>query len=254
MNIFKRRISVLLVPIILWFLGQIFLFQPHLFFIATSLGVLIIALAIRGLSTGKYKSDWPLYFYFPALIFISASLYETLIPNHYWVQVLFLLTAVLIFSYLKNLYYFMRYEAPERLGKIDSISLASSVLSFFFLTASIYGLPIFLGWSFWPVFAASLVFIFLLTFQPFVIGRINLKANWPIFLTVNLILLQTVAVLYLLPLRFNILGLLASFAFYMSLLVLRAILRGNFSGRLLRFPLISGFIIALVILFTARWF
>lgn len=254
MNIFKRRISVLLVPVALWLLGQIFLFQPNLFFIAVSLGVLIIALSVKGLSVGPRKADWPLFFYFPALLFISASLYETLIPNHYWVQALFLLIAGLIFSYLKNLYYFMRYEAPEKIGKVDSISMAGSVLSFFFLTASIYGLPTFLGWSFWPLFAASSVLILLLTFQPFAIGRINIKANWPIFLTVNLVLLQIVAVLYLLPLRFNVLGLLAAFVFYMSLLVLRLILRGNFSGRLLRFPLISGFIIMIIVLFTARWF
>lgn len=254
MNIFKRRISVLLVPTALWLLGQIFLFRPNLFFISVSLGVLIMALAVKGLSIGKHKSDWPMFFYFPALMFISASLYETLIPNHYWVQVLFLLMAFLIFSYLKNLYYFMRYEAPERAGKIDSISLAGSVLAFFFLSASIYGLPTFLGWSFWPLLAACSVLIFLLTCQPFVIGYINIKTNWPFFLAVNLILIQILAALYLLPLRFSVLGLLAAFAFYLSLLVLRSVLRGNFSGRLLRFPLISGLVIAVIVLVTARWF
>lgn len=254
MNIFKRRISVLLVPVALWLLGQLFLLKPDLFFVAVSLGVLIIALSVRGLSLGSRRYDWPLFFYFPALLFISASLYETLIPNHYWVQALFLLIAGLIFSYLKNLYYLMRYEAPERAGKVDSISLAGSVLSFFFLAASIYGLPTFLGWSFWPLFFSSVVLIPLLTFQPFSVGRLNLKGNWPIFLMVNLGLLQIVAVLYLLPLRFNVLGLLAAFAFYMIMLVLRSVLRGNFSGRLLRFPLISGLIIVVIVLLTARWF
>lgn len=254
MNIFKRRISIFLVPAFLWFLGQVFLWQPRLFFAAVASGILVIALSIKGLSVGKKKLDWPIFFYSPALVFASASLYETLLPNHYWIQALFLLIAGLIFSYLKNLYYFMRYEAPERAEKIDSIFLTSSVLSFFFLSASIYGLPTFLGWSFWPLLASCSIIVLLLSFRPSVVKQIKLRENWPLFVVVNIILLQVMGALYLLPLRFNVLGLLASFIFYMSLIVSRAVLKGSISGRALRFPLISGLVISIIVLFTARWF
>ncbi len=254
MNIFKNRISIFIVPIILWLCGQAFLFRPNLFFVSVAVGVLIIAVSVKNLSSGKKKFDWPIFFYPPALLFASASLYETLLPNHYWIQVIFLLVSGLIFSYLKNLYYYMRYGAPERADKIDSIFLAGSVLSFFFLSASIYGLPTFLGWSFWPLLAGCAAFIWLLALHPSVISPGNIRDNWPIFLTINIILLEVMGSLYLLPLRFNVLGLLAAFAFYMSLIASRSVLRGNFSSRSLRFPLISGLIIVIIVLFTARWF
>lgn len=254
MKLLNRRQTVLFLPLSLWLLGQLFLWQPHLFFIATALGILFIALAAKSLSAGPRKHDWPLFFYFPALLFASASLYETLMPNYYWIQFLLLAVAWLIFIYFKNFYYLIRYEAPERSDKLDTLTMSSGVLSLFFLSSSIFGLPTFLGWSFWPLLFVFAILSAPLLFQAFMIEKLNIKTNWPFFVASVIILTELAAAFYLLPLRFNVLGVVLTIFFYLMLIILRAVVRGQLSSRRLRFPVITGFIVALILMLTARWF
>lgn len=253
LNIFRNKNIVLFLPLILWVLNQAFIFRPHLFFLAVAMGLLLLILTFHGLAIGKKKLDWPLFIYFPAILFLSASLYITLLANFYLIQVIVLLVSLMIFSYLKNFYYFFRYGAPERTEKLDNLMISSSVLSVFFLSAAAYGLPIFLGWKFWPLLAGLSFLVLLLFFQSFVLGRLNLKNNWPFFLASGLIFLELSGVIYLLPLSFHALGLIATIFFYLLLLILRLNLRGAFSGRTLRLPLIFGLSFIILLILTARW-
>src|SRR5680860_1404323 len=182
MKIFSGKKVFYLLPLALWLLGQVYvLFYPHFFFVALALGAFLIVLSTRGLATKGRHLDWPLFVYFPVVFFVTSSLYETLILNMYWVQTLLLLNAGFIFIYFKNLYYFFRYEAPDRIDRLDTFLMAGAVLSVFFAAASAMGLPVFLGWSFWPLLGAFALIVFPLFFQPFILGSLSLKTNWPFF-------------------------------------------------------------------------
>lgn len=253
-KIFGGKKVFYFVPVALWLLGQTFLNFPQFFFVTISVGGLIIILATKALATKNWRQDWPLFFYFPLVFFIGSSLYETLIPNFYWVQLLLFINAAFMFVYFKNLYYFFRYEAPERTDRLDTFLMTASVLSVFFLASSAYGLPVFLGWSFWPLLAVLVALIFPLFFQPFILGSLRLEANWPFFIVVTLIMAQIAGVIYLFPFDYNILGLLTAIVFYILFLMIRLFVRGRFSGRILRFPLITSLIIVIILLLTTRWF
>lgn len=255
MKIFSGKKVYYILPLVLWLLGQVYvLFLPKLFFISLALGSLFIVLSIRGLATKSRRLDWPLFLYFPLIFFISSSFYGTLIPNIFWVQVLLFINASFVYVYLKNLYYFFRYEAPDRIDLLDTFLMAGSVLSVFFLAATVYALPIFLGWSFWSLLGLFNLAIFPLFFQPFILGSLNLRANWPFFLVGLIIITQISGVIYLFPFDFNILGLFASIIFYILFLTIRLYIRGRFSRQIIRFPLISSLIIVIILLLTTRWF
>ena len=255
MKIFSGKKVFYFLPLALWLLGQVYvLFYPRLLFVALALGGLLIVLSTKGLATKSRRLDWPLFVYFPLIFFAASSLYGTLIPNMYWVQTILLLNASFCHIYFKNLYYYFRYEAPDRIDLLDTFLMAGSVLSVFFAAAAAYGLPVFLGWSFWPLLGAFALLIFPLFFQTFILGSLNLKINWPFFLTAILLLTQAVGVIYLFPFDFNILGLLVAIIFYILFLILRLFIRGRFSGQILRFPLISSLIIIIILLLTTRWF
>jgi hypothetical protein len=254
MKIIRNKRIFYFLPLALWLLGQVFVFYPKLFFVALSLGALFIVLATKELAVKNRRLDWPLFFYFPLIFFASSSLYGTLIPSFYWLQALLLLNAGFIFIYFKNLYYLFRYEAPIRIDQLDVFLMAGSVLTIFFLASTAYGLPIFLGWSFWPLLVTFSLAAFPLFFQPFILGSLKLKINWPFFLVVILALAQLAWVIYLLPFVFNVLGLLVAIIFYILFLTLRLFIRGNLSGRILRFPLILSSIIVVILLLTTHWF
>ncbi|HZJ42007.1 MAG TPA: hypothetical protein VFD51_03255 [Patescibacteria group bacterium] len=255
MKIFSGKKVFYLLPLALWLLGQVYvLLNPRLFFVALALGSLLIVLSTKGLATKSRYLDWPLFVYFPLIFFAASSLYETLIPNMYWVQALLLLNSGFIYIYFKNLYYFFRYEAPDRIDRLDTFLMAGSVLSVFFLAAASYGLPVFLGWGYWPLLGFFTLLTFPLFFQPFILGSLNLKINWPFFLTAILLFTQAAGVVYLFPFGFNILGLLTAIIFYILFLILRLFIRGRFSRQIIRFPLISSLIIVIILLLTTRWF
>jgi len=253
-RIISSKKIIFLSPIFLWLLNQLFFWQPKMFFIALAIGFFLIATTVIGLTLGKRQVEWPSFFYFPFIFFLSSSLYTTLLPNYFVIQLIFLLTSLLLFWYFKNLYYLFKYEAPERAHKLDSLTLSGSFLVVFFLAAAVYGLPTFLGWSFWPLFSALFILTLPLFFQPFIILRINLKHNWPLFLASALVLLELATIINFLPLAFNVLGLFIAIFFYLLLFILRNILAGDFSGHKLRLPLVFSLSIIMILLLTLRWF
>jgi hypothetical protein len=254
MNFFKSRQIIFVTPIILWLLSQLFLARPQFFFISVFSGLLLLAFVIKGSEKHKQDRNWPLFFFFPALFFLSVSLYITFLPNYYWIQTILLFAAYFSFAYLRNIYYFFHYGASERAERLDGLMLAGGFLSVFALASSLYGLPTFLGWNFWTLLPLFVILVSPLFFQSFVLGRIHIRENWPLFLIGSLILAEMTAVIYFLPLSFNILGFFIAIFYYFILLVLRLFLKGDFSGRNLRWPVTFGLILIIILLLTSRWF
>ena len=250
----EKKIRYIL-PLALLLLGEVYiLFNSQMFFVSLALGALLISLSTKGLSIKSNSLDWPLFLYFPLLFFISSSFYGTVVANPYLIQALLLINVSFIYIYFNNLYYFFRYKAPDRTDKLDTFLMTASVLSIFFVGATIYALPVYLGWSFWPLLLVLAGVSFPLFFQPFVLGSLNLKSNKPFFITAFIIFTQMAGVIYLFPFSFNVLGLLLAIIFYALFLILRLHIRGRLSPKLLKIPLISSLIIIIILLLTTRWF
>jgi len=253
-RVFSHKKIIFLTPFILLLLNQLFLWRPKMFFPVLAIGFILIAVTVIGLTLGKRQADWPFFFYFPFIFFFSSSLYTALVPSFYVIQIIFFLSNLYIFWYFKNIYYLFRYEAPERAHKLDSLTLLGNFLAVFFLASAIYGLPTFLGWSFWPLLLGFFILSFPLFFQPFIVFEIKFKSNWPLLLASALVLLQLVAVVHFLPLAFNVLGLFIGIFFYLLIYILRNILAGDLNGYKLRLPLIFSLSIIIILLLSLRWF
>ncbi|MFA6513810.1 MAG: hypothetical protein WCT50_00780 [Patescibacteria group bacterium] len=254
MNFFKSRKTIFLVPILIWLFSQLFLLEPRFFYISIAFSFLLLAFAIKGMEKEQGSKNWPLFFFFPAILFLGVSLYAALISDYYWIQFILFLSASFTFYYLRNIYYFLNYGALERAEKLNNLMTISGFLSVFTLAATIYGLPTFLGLSFWPLFVLFIIFTTPLFFQSFVLGRLNILEKWPFFLASIFILAELTLVLYFLPLSFNILGFFVAIFYYLILMALRLTLKNNFSVHTMRWPLIFSSVIITILLLTARWF
>ncbi len=253
MKILNYRKTIFLAPILIWLLSQGFFFYPNVFFISISLSLVILVFTIKHIFNNYNHGHWSFYLYFPALLMLSSFLYATMLSSDLLVQIILFVSALLLEIYLYNFYYFFRYQAPERQQFLDTFSFATVVLSVFFMASSTFGLATFLGWNFAWLLLAFLFLAVPLFFQPFIIQSLNIKLNWPWFLSATLILTQLLAVLYFFPLIFSIPGLLIAIFFYIILLVIRLMLKDNLSGKVLRFPLISCLFIIVLLLLSSRW-
>lgn len=249
----KRSLYLILTPFFLWALDEIFLFKPEFFFVSLILGVLIITISVKAITKKNNVKFWPIFILAPALFFLSLSLYSAIIVRPFLIQVCFILNVWFVFLYLKNLYYHFHLPTDNGEEKLRRILKSGSFLSTFALSATLYGLPIFLSWNFALLLLYFIAASFIL-FGQFLLFSNNVNKEQKAFLLIDVIILAEFAgVLFFLPLDHNTLGLLVAIVFYMLILFndWRDENRLNFKN--IKWPLIISFLVTSLILLSARW-
>lgn len=248
-----RKIPLLFLnSALLWALSELFVIKPGLFFVSITIAVLIIVLTVKKLVGGQKIVFWPLLTISPILYYLSAAFYSAILTNQLWIQVVLALSAYAAFSYLKNIYYFFSFGAPEREVKLRKFILSFSFLAFFASAATLYALPIFLNFSFGLIFLLLVLLGGLFFFQLDILAK-NQKDSWLFWLLNAIILGELSGVLILLPLSFNVRGILAAIFFYSLILFNNWRVEGRLNRRNLRWPIILVFLLIFIILFSARW-
>ncbi|MFZ4631656.1 MAG: hypothetical protein ACOYL8_00435 [Patescibacteria group bacterium] len=249
----RKSLYLVLVPLLLWFLNELFFVEPAFFFASLGIAILILSLSIKAIIKDTSPKFWLVFVLSPALFYLSFSFYSAIIVSQFWIQAIFILNALFIYYYLKNIYYYFSFGAPERELKLKKLLLSGSFLATFALSATLYGLPIFLNW---PSLSLLLVFCLLsfFIFSQFLVFSKQIDNNQKIYLGINvLILTQFAGALFLLPLNYNILGLLVAIVFYLLVLFNSWQTEDRLNFKNLRWPLgIAASIITLILL-TARW-
>jgi hypothetical protein len=242
------------IAFLIWLLDQLFLFQPNWFFIAISAAVLIIVINVKQIVVKHSKRFWPQFILSPILFHLAAVFFSSILINQVLIQFVFLIEAGFLFVYFKNIYYYLAFGAPEREMKLRKLLLSASFLSFFAAASFLYSLPIFLNLSFWLIFCLFIFLVFLF-FVQLLIFIANLKEREELlFLGVNtLILAELAGVLLLLPLNYGVRGLLLALIFYSLILFNNWRREDRLDLKSLRWPLIIGTILILIILLSARW-
>ncbi len=244
---------LILITFALWVLDEIFLFKPDFLFVALGLGLLIITVGVRFLIKKHNFQFWPLFVLTPALFYLSFSFYSAIIVSPFWIQIIFLFNAWFVFSYLKNIYYYSAFNAPERKENLRRLVLSGAFLSTFALAANLYGLPIFLSWPF-IFLLLSFIVISLALFGQFLIFTDRIDRTQKIFFGLSVLTLAEFAgVLFFLPLNYNILGLLVALVFYFLILLDDWRVADRLNWKNLRWPIIIGALIIILILLSARW-
>ncbi len=244
---------ILIDAVIIWLLDEVFLRWPQLFLICLTLGVLLLFFSIKFLAARTKVGVWLSFTSAPILFFLAFALYTAVLTSLFWIQVIFILSAWFIFTYLKNLYHYWLQATPDREKNLDNLMLGGAFLTLFAGGSSLFDLPAFLNWP----LAALLLFFFLLAallagqFLP--LKKVKWAAtNW-LFLIILAVFLELVWVLSFLPFTFNILGALAAISYYLLLLIMRLYWRGALNRDALKWPLIVGALLIILFLLTARW-
>ena len=248
-----RRLIPLLVPLSVWLLSQAFLLVPKIFLIAVSLGLVIILFGVKALVGREKKRDWLLYFIAPTLFFISANAYAAVTVSRLVIQSAFLLTAWFLFSYFKNLYYYLSYGAPDRALKIEHLVVSGGFLTVFAASGVLFDLPAFINWPVWADAIVFFIIFFLLFLQFLPFKKISLLSSGAELVIGSLILSELALALTMLPLNFNILALIMAIIYYFFLSVVRLKWQDRLSRRALKYPLILSIFIILLLLLTANW-
>lgn len=253
---FYLRLSVLLLPVLLFGFAQLLRFFPKSFLPIIIIGSLLLVFWVfklfRAVGHKKENLTWLNYSILPLFFHLSSILYFSIEPNLFIGQIILFLDAFFQFHYLKNIYYFIA-NKENRSEQLKNISFFGGVLLIFFSAGFIYGLKAFLGYPLLPVFLAFSVSILAAWYQIFIFGPFSIKKNINFFLIALLSLLQIALVLFFLPFSYHILGIIMTIAFYFVVGIGRLYLQGFIPKKQLKFYLIFTILAGFFLLLTARW-
>lgn len=252
---FYLRLSVLLLPVLIFGSSQLLKFFPNSFFPIAIIGTALIVFWVFRLfkkRANKEIENWWSYSILPAIFHLSIILYFSIEPNVVIGQLILFLDAFFLFHYFKNIYYSIA-NGEGREDQLKNLSFFGGVLSVFFSASFVYGLKAFLGYQLPPVFFGLSVAILAAWYQIFVFVPFSLKKNLHFFLIASLSLLQIALVLFFLPFSYHLLGIIMTLAFYFVVGIGRLHLQGRIPKKQLKFYLLFTILAGFFLLLTARW-
>ncbi len=252
---FYLRLSVLLLPVLIFSSSEAIIFSPSVFFpmmAISSLALIYWSFWLFKKKAASHPGHWWDYAVLPVIFNVSSLFYFSLEPNWFTGQLVLLVNAFFLFNYLKNAYYLVA-VAEARIDKLKNLSFFGGVLAVFFSASAAYGAKVFLGYSVWPVLAGLSVAILAAWYQIFIFASSAIRKNLSFFLIAFLILCEFAAVLFFLPFSYQLLGMIMTIVFYFVVGVGRLHLLGDIPKKQLRYYLVFSILATAILVLTARW-
>ena len=240
-----------------------FLFLETFFFYPKSIYITLILINLLFLTLLKkfFNLDHKErlnYLTLPALFTLGIVTYSTMIPNKIIIQLLFSINIIFIYTYFRELYLFFDTKVENKFSNIENIFYFGNFLSFFFISASLYGFYSHINISIILLLAIMLIVCILLVYN--IIFMLNLKTgkenknNLSYIIIFCVILIELASAIWFLPFDHNMIGLVLSICYYMLIgLAKYYLLLGKIEIEKIKLYLGFGFSAIFFILATAQW-
>ncbi len=266
MNLKNIKTVIILPSISFWLSFQILNWQATWLW-WTLLVLFIINLVNINFLPGASRPIWPKLFLaaIPTLFSLGLLIYVSLLASSFYLQVLILLGALIIYQYWRLTY---RKLSPKPIrqkllqifgGKAEElafigVALYVNFLAIFLLASSFFAIKYFLSLSYLLMFSLLAVSVFILTISAAELSGLFIKKEeryyW-IFLA--FIIWQFGVSLFFLPLNYSVLGFVLALAFYSAFNLSRFVLSNNLSKNRLRWYIGFPLVATVILLFSAQW-
>lgn len=244
----------MVIPFFSLILLEIFYFKPRFIYAVAAVLNLLIVYAVRRFSkAGDIDKNWHNFIIFPCLLLLSSICYTVFLSGKFLIQTIFVMDAVLLYVYLKYVYYYLVRPVAYEVFSIENISSYGNFLSFFLASAAIFGLQSFLNVKTWILMLLMLVLALLALYQNLWASKIELKKNLIYLLVSCLALMELFWSITFLPVNFNIAGLTLAICYYILSGLMKYYLLGNLDKDKIKLYLGFGLTGIFIILFTAKW-
>lgn len=249
-----NRLLPLLIPLIVFVFLEIFFSYPKMIYVFLVLINLTIFFALWQLAkASNINKQWWNFLILPALMSSMVMAYSIFLNNKILIQFLFITDIIFLYFYLRCVYYYLIYPQAYELFSIENISSYGDWLTFFLLTATVYGLQSFLDLPIWLLEIAMLFVIILIVYQTIWVNKIDFKKGLPYLLICCLILIELSWSISFLPFNYNILGLILAICYYILIGLVKNHLLDKLDKKAIKTYLTIGLTCLFLILFTAQW-
>ena len=249
-----NRLLPLFIPLAVYALDQMYFFSPKLIYVAVVLiNLLLFFVVWQFCAASQIDKKWWNYLILPAVMSTVVLAYSVFLSYKSFIQLLFILNLVFLYYYLRHVYYYLLNPIAYEVFSIENISSYISWLSFFLLSAVIYGLQSFLNLPILNLVLIMLVVSALIMYQIIWVNKIEFKKGLPYILISCLILVELCWSISFLPFNYNISGLCLAICFYTIMGFVKNHLLDKLDRNKVKMYLILGLVSLFLILFTAKW-
>lgn len=258
----SSKFTPLVTSFITFFFLETFLFYPKsVYFGLILINLFFLFVLIELYSLKEYKKLFN-YFILPSLLTIGITIYSTMLANRTIIQCLFVLNIFFIFWYFKVIYLFIVKKSKKIFSSLENILSFGNFLSFFFISASLYGLYSRLSIPIIIILGVMLIIFILLVHNIIFVFSLNkevknkgdFKKNIIHIAVYCLILIELACALSFLPFNHEMIGLILAICYYMLIgLAKYYLFVGEIAKRKIKLYLGFGFSAIFFILATAEW-
>ncbi len=251
-----NRLLPLIIPLLTLILFEVFFFNPKMIYVVLALVNLLIFFAVWQFSkASNVNKDWSCFsgIILPSLMSTAVLVYTILLSSKFIIQLLFILNIVLLYFYLRYVYYYLARSIAYEPFSIENISSYGNFLIFFLLATTIYGMQAFLSIQTWLLMIIMLAASGLIVYQVMWANKIDLGKGLVYILISCLIIIELSWSISFLPLNHNIAGLIIAICYYMLIGLVRHFLLDKLDKKIIRLYLGFGLTSLFIVLITARW-
>lgn len=249
-----NRLFPLAIPLLTLLLSELFFFNPKMIYVILVLINSLIFFALWQFSkTSTVDKKWWNFFILPSVTSSLVIIYSIFLTNKMIIHLLFFLNIILLYLYLRYVYYYLIKSAAYEVYSIENISSFSNFLAFFLLAATIYGLQSFLNISIWLLMLATLVITAIVVYQIIWANKIEFRKGLPYILLCCFILVELAWSISFLPFNYNIAGLTLAICYYILIGLVKNYLLDKLDSKKIKIYLGLGLVSLFFVLFTASW-
>lgn len=251
-----NRLLPLLAPLTALAGLEIFLINHQLLYGVVAVVNLAMILTVwRMTNSSSVNKEWWNFSIMPVVFYSSVVMYTTLLrlEDTFLIQSLYLISTVIIYFYFRFSYYYLLRPVAYKVSSVENLSSYANFLSFYFITASLYGFQAFLKMSSWVLLLCLATACILMIYQLFWASKISFKAGATYLFIISACLLELAWALSFWPLNYHVVGLSLAIGYYILANLARLALLGQIDKRKIKYNLwFAGISLALLWL-TARW-
>lgn len=248
------RLIPIIYPLILFISWEVFIFKPRTFLIMFSIVTAFLVLSSLKLNKFNIKDKDFWLILTPILSLVILTTVFLLFLQDKWLQhFVALIFTVLVYYYFRYIYYFFCRITSYKPLTLESLSSYFNVISYFFISVSIYGLINFLNLHLWYLSLIIIAFTFLLSYQFFWINKVGERNNLVGSLIISILLIEFFWSISFFPISHFISGLALAIIYYIITNLSLLYFLEKLEKKAVHLYVTIGLVCLFVILLSAKW-
>jgi len=248
-----RRLILWLVPI-LWILGlELTKAKVNFFWPVIIILLIYILFACFVICKGRFDKTFLRFLILPIFFGAAGFVFLLFSVSVIFFHLMVLFVAVALYSLLKQYFTFFYFPFKYQPYSLESLTFYISLFLFYFMFSGAFASMTLLKFNAILALAVALPIVGLVLYQFFWVHKIIWRSSWPFVIVIALILFEAAIVLSYLPAGYYVSAFVVTLLAYVMLGTSRAFLQNMLNKKVVTSYLVVAGIMALIVLFSARW-